>query len=249
MRLRRGGFAVPMACMSLRFVPLLMAALFFPGWWAWAHTVPGMTVEAEFGPRREGVILVNVDPRLFLATPPTSMPPLPAAWWLEQDDGERRATTEQAIAFVNDTLTIEVGSGVMKGEWKIHAVDSATITALAPASAEVHLLAEHRGPLPPNGGDFRVRVAPGTPVPVLLLVALEGAADRKPQLVLAGESSRGFPLPEIPVAEELRQPQDGSGKADSQRYAPTVVAALGGLMLLCWWWWHLRKRGGQERQP
>ena len=59
---------------------------------AHAHVVPNMTVEAEFNSAGGYTLRINVDPRTFLAADPTSLPPVPASWYLEQ-------TPEQAAAW------------------------------------------------------------------------------------------------------------------------------------------------------
>ncbi len=187
-----------------------------------AHTVPGITVEVEFTPGGEASILVNLDPRLILEAPPSTIPPLPAAWWLDQQPAEQEATRRKASAFIAGHLQFFRGEAKIEPLWKIEPVDGATLMVFAPTSAEVHLIARHRALLPSIEGSFGLRLARHCLVPVLLIQAMEGATDRQPQLVLPGETSRPFPLPASagagktqsapPVAPE---PQPAPGRMSS----------------------------------
>ncbi|WP_113959908.1 hypothetical protein [Roseimicrobium gellanilyticum] len=160
-----------------------------------AHTVPSMVAEAEFNPEREVTLLVNLDPRLFLTDQPTAMPPIPASWWFQQSEAEQAETLKKAAAYVDTQLQFRIGGSDFRGIWKAQPVDSATVAPLTPSSAEVHLLVEHKGPLPEIAGDFKMTVARTCAVATLLMNAMAGAEQRQPQLVFPGESSRGFALP------------------------------------------------------
>ncbi len=156
-------------------------------------------VEAEFTNARESTIRVNIDPRLFLAEQPTSLPPVAAAWYLDQDADARLKTAEQARAYLAKVLVFKVGDVEMKMDWKFTAIDSATNLPLSSASAEVHLLAEASAPLPAVKGDFIVFLNKDSTVSMILLNSREGIKERRPDVRFPGESSRGYPLPEIPV--------------------------------------------------
>jgi hypothetical protein len=184
----------------LRAVPVFCLALFLLAVRAEAHTVPSMVVEAEFTPEREVVLLVNLDPRLFLSDQPTSLPPVPASWWYQKNDAEREEALARAAAYVDAQLQFRVGGSDFRGTWKVQPVDSTTVAPLAPASGEVHLLAEHRGPLPEIAGEFKLTVARTCGVATLLMNAMAGAEQRQPQAVFPGESSRGFALPPLAAA-------------------------------------------------
>lgn len=183
----------------LRAVPVFCLALFLLAVRAEAHTVPSMVVEAEFTPDREVALLVNLDPRLFLSEQPASLPPVPASWWYQQSETERTETLAKAAAYLDAQLTFRVGGNDFRGTWRVQPVDSTTVAPLAPASGEVHLLAEHRGPLPEVAGDFKLMVARTCGVATLLMNAMAGVEQRQPQLVFPGESSRGFALPPLAV--------------------------------------------------
>lgn len=176
-----------------------------------AHTVPIMVVEAEFSASRELVLKVNLDPRLFLSPLPTSLPPVPASWWFEQDEAGKAKTMQAAGDYVQKNLTLRVGSAVVSGTWKVQPVDSASAFPLGQASTEVHLLAEHRGPLPDATGDFKVSVSKECAVAVILLCSNVGDAERNPQSLFPGETSRGFPLPPPAQAASASAPSATSG--------------------------------------
>lgn len=159
------------------------------------HTVPTITVEAGFGQTREISLTVNLDPRLFLTKQPTSVPPVAASWWLDQDDKARAGNLAAASAYLAKILHFQVGETNFSPSWKITAVDSVSVFPLSAESAEVHLLFEHHGPLPDVPGDFRVTLDDSAPVGLILLNSLDGKAERHPQVIFPGESSRGFKLP------------------------------------------------------
>lgn len=163
---------------------------------AGAHTVPTITVEAEFSAAREITLRVNLDPRLFLSAQPTSLPPVPASWWLEQNPEAQTRSVSDALALLGRTVRFQIGDTPLAGNWKVTAIDSASAFPLGPNSAETHLLAEHRGPLPDVPGDFTVALDSRAPVGLILLNSVEGKAERRPQAIFPGETSRGFKVPE-----------------------------------------------------
>jgi hypothetical protein len=165
-----------------------------------AHTVPVVVIEAEFSSTREAVIKVNLDPRLFLSKQPTAVPPVPASWWFEQDEAGKQKTRSAAAAYVERTFAFNVGATALKAGWKVEAIDSASAFPLGEASTEAHLLVEHHGPLPPNAGDFKLAVGKDCAVAVILLCSNIGDAERRPQSLFPGETSRAFPLPSPPEA-------------------------------------------------
>lgn len=163
-----------------------------------AHTVPVVVIEAEFSATREAVIKVNLDPRLFLSAQPTAVPPVPASWWFEQDEAAKQKTRSDAAGYVERTFGFSLGATPLKGEWKVEPIDSASAFPLGEASTEAHLLVEHRGPLPLGPGDFKVAVGKDCAVAVILLCSNTGDAERRPQSLFPGETSRAFPTPQLP---------------------------------------------------
>jgi hypothetical protein len=230
-----GGVDSSVLRSMLRAVFLLCFALLVLGQKAGAHQVPSMVIEAEFSPERHVTLLVNLDPRLFLTDQPTAMPPIPASWWFQQSAAEQAETLKKTAAYVDVQLQFRLGGSDLKGAWKVQPVDSAAVTPLTPSSAEVHLLAEYRGPLPEVPGDFKMKVSPTCAVPTLLMNAMAGVEQRQPQAVFPGESSRGFALPPLGVnatetqgapASSASAPQDNKKPADSKAglAAPSLSA-------------------------
>lgn len=160
-----------------------------------AHTVPTFVVEAEFDAQRTATFRVHLDPRLFLAAQPTSLPPVPASWWFDQDENARRETLRKANDTIARFLTFKVGDSRLHPDWKTSPIDGASVFPLEAPSAEVHLLAEYRGPLPDSEGPFTLQMSQDCPVSLIMVSSLEGTDDRKPQSLFAGETSVGFPLP------------------------------------------------------
>ena len=160
-----------------------------------AHNVPTIVVEAEFTQKREAAIHVKLDPRLFLSSRPTDFPPVPASWWTGMKEGEQNEARAKADDYLRRVLTFRVGEAKISGPWKFLAVDSALNVPINTNSAEVDLMAEFQGPLPDVAGDFKIEVAPDCAVGIILLNSIEGKADRHPQSLFPGESSRGFKLP------------------------------------------------------
>ena len=175
----------------LRHLLLLMFAL--SG--AYGHTVPTLVLETEFTADRSVSVSVNVDPRLFLSDKPTTLPPVPASWYLEQSTEARSKTDLQAAQYLAKALILSVGESIMNASWKFTAIDSATSTPLAAQSAEVHLLAQWKGKLPATAGDFKVALDKACTVSLIVLNGTEGVKDRRPQVIFPGETSRGYVVP------------------------------------------------------
>lgn len=161
-----------------------------------AHTVPTITVEAEFSSSREMALRVNLDPRLFLSAQPTSLPPVPASWWFEQNEEARAASLAAARAYIEKSIRIQAGDSSLMCGWELSAVDSVSAFPLGPGSAETHFLASHRGSLPDGAEVFKVTLDERAAVGLILLNSTEGRPERYPQAIFPGESSRGFKLPE-----------------------------------------------------
>lgn len=199
-----------------------------------AHTVPVIVIEAEFTATREAVVKVNLDPRLFLHPVPTSVPAVPASWWFSQDDAAKEKTKQQAVEYVTRTLAFNVGTTALEGEWKVQPIDSVSAFPIAETSTEVHLLAECHRALPSVPGDFKVTIDKKCAVAVILLNSNAGDAERRPQSLFPGETSRGFPLPVLP--QPSPSPAAPASKNWLSRNLPaigicTLVAALLGFVL------------------
>lgn len=196
-----------------------------------AHTIPTLVVETEFTAQRTATFKVNLDPRLFLADQPTTLPPVPASWWFDQDEKAQVESRTKAGNYINHTLAFKVGDTLINGAWKTSPIDSASAFPLEAGSAEVHLLAEYTGPLPDSEGPFTLQVSQDCPVGLILVNSLEGLDQRKPQSLFAGETSAGFALPALAQPAARRLP-----------YLWLIIPALPLLLLIL----RLRKRSGHS---
>ena len=202
----------------MRLLCLILAAM-LPALTAVGHTVPTLVLESEFTSGRQCTLSVNVDPRLFLSEQPTSLPPVAASWFLEQDETSKKKTAEQASGYLINSLHLTVGETDLKPEWKITAIDSANATPLATTSAEVHLLAQWTGPIPAVPGDFKAALDQKCAVSLIVLNGTEGHKDRRPQVIFPGETSRGYALPELAKVEAAASPMPAA-----KQNAAAVVA-------------------------
>lgn len=217
----------------------LIFAAMLPAFTALGHTVPTLVLESEFTSQRGCTLSVNVDPRLFLSEQPTSLPPVAASWFIEQDDTSKKKTAEQTSDYLTRSLHLTIGDSGLKPEWKITAIDSANATPLTTTSAEVHLLAHWTGPLPAVPGDFRAALDQKCAVSLIVLNGTEGHKDRRPQVIFPGETSRGYALPELakveaaPAPMPTRKPnaagiisKEASGHAPAREHVPYDHLAL-----------------------
>lgn len=169
-----------------------------------AHQVPNMTVEASFAADGAYEVKVNLDPRVFLSDNPASLPPVPASWYLDQSEDQRRGTFRQATAYVGRTLRFLLGGTALKEpaiDWL--AMDGATNVAVTADTAETHLLGTLRGSVHEGADRFTLEYAREGQVSLILLTTTPGMTEPKVQVLFAGESSR-------PVAIPAGQPRPAS---------------------------------------
>lgn len=160
-----------------------------------AHPIPTLVVEADFSPDRTVELRVNMDPRLFLAAIPSTLPPVPGSWWLDQDEASRAKTADLARDLLARTLHLQTGQEALESQWEIVAIESNLATPLTSAVAEVHLLARAKTPLAPESLEFTVTLARDAAVPLILVNRVTPDGQPQPQSIYPGESSRAFPLP------------------------------------------------------
>ncbi len=160
-----------------------------------AHVVPNMTVEAEFNSAGGYKLSINVDPRTFLATDPTSLPPVPASWYQEQTPEQVAATHEKAQQYLASSLGLLFnGQKNTLPACKIRAMDGADNTPLKADTQEVHLLATVGGQVPANAATFQIDFAKDANTSLILLQSQAGKTELRPQVVFPGETSRPFQL-------------------------------------------------------
>lgn len=192
---------------------------------AQAHVVPNMTVEADFAPGGAYTLRINVDPRTFLATDPTTLPPVPGSWYREQTPEQVAATHEKAQQYLRGAVGLIFNDEKMPlPGCQIQAMDGADNTPLKPETEEVHLLATVEGRLPKGANTFRVDFAKDANTSMILLLSQQGRAEPRPQVVFPGEVSRPF---ELKVAAAAAPPKPSPAPS-----AATESAAGGKIFLV-----------------
>jgi hypothetical protein len=89
--------------MHRRQTLLLFASLALPPL-THAHQVPSLTIEANFTPEGQLTLSINLDPRLFLAEDPTTLPPIAAPWFRDQSPEAKTQTLADAQTEKYDAL-------------------------------------------------------------------------------------------------------------------------------------------------
>ncbi len=189
-----------------RFFSRRISVVVFLTFWAVAsivraHVVPNMTVEVEFDSAGGYTLRINVDPRTFLASDPTSLPPVPASWYLEQTPEQVAATHEKAQQYLASSLGLLFNKQKTPlPACKIQAMDGADNTPLKADTQEVHLLATASGQLPANSTTFQVDFAKDANTSLILLHSMAGKTELRPQVIFPGETSRPFQLHVVAAA-------------------------------------------------
>lgn len=166
-----------------------------------AHVVPNMTIEAEFDSAGGYTLRINVDPRTFLAADPTSLPPVPSSWYLEQTPEQVAATHEKAQQYLTRSLGLLFdGKKASLPACKIQAMDGADNTPLTADTQEVHLLGTASGQLPAISATFQIDFAKEANTSLILLHSQAGKTELRPQVVFPGETSRPFQLQRVAAA-------------------------------------------------
>lgn len=174
---------------SLRYflLTLILAAS------AQAHQVPNMTIEADFDLLGHFEMKVNVDPRVILSDQPTSLPPVVAAWYLEQTPDQVKATFEKAAAYLSANLKLQFGSVVLPlPEVTWQALDGTTNLPLTVETTEVHLLATIKSAVPAEQGTFALGFGETAQVSLILLLKNPSQTEPKVLVLFPGEMSRPF---------------------------------------------------------
>ena len=212
-----------------------MAALMFflaAGGMAEAHQVPSLTVEALFSADRGYTMRINLDPRLFISDQPSSLPPVPVAWYREQTPDELAATRAKAAAYLRKALSIQFGDAMRPLEnCEFQPMDGATNLPLSADTQEVHLLAEAKGTVPEAAKSYSLTLSHDANVSMILMNSFEGTLERRPSVVFPGETSRPFVLafPAKPatsaVAPVIERPESAAESAPRSRATPVAGGA------------------------
>jgi hypothetical protein len=214
-----------------------------------AHQIPSLTVEALFSKDRSYLIRINVDPRLFLSSQPSSLPPVPIEWFMDQSEPQKNDTFKAAEAYLQKALKLKFGSSLVPlPPSEFRPMDGATNQPLAESTKEVHLLAEAKGIAPEDAGTFEAVLTQEAGVSMILLSSFEGEMEKRPNVVFPGESSRSFrlpfvveapPKPKVLPAEKLAKTEHGL------RGFPVLAIGSGVLLLVLLFSWLRARRRSQ----
>ena len=161
-----------------------------------AHAVPTLVVDAEFSAEGRYQVRVNLDPRVFLSSQPTSLPPFPTSWWFEKNEDVLKKTRQQVIEYLNTQLILHFGDTALTQQWSIAAVEGLSSQPLKQSGLETHLEARSEGAIPSTAKNFQLEVKKTCSIAVVLLNGLAGEKEKRPQALYPGENSRRFVLPE-----------------------------------------------------
>lgn len=211
-------------------VALFLAAL---SGTAAAHVVPSMTVEAAFSRDRTCTLIINVDPRTFLAAEPTTLPPVPAAWYREQTPEQLTATHVRAQEFLSRSLGVLFdGKRAELPSCRIEPINGEDNTPLTDETKEVHLLASAELSVPDAAAGFQIDFDKSANTS-LILVHTQDGKDLRPQVLFPGETSRSFSLqPAPPAGPPAIQPPPGTPA--SRVFLVIAISAAVILLLTSW---------------
>lgn len=156
-----------------------------------AHTVPNLTVEAHFASDGAYSLVINIDPRTFMAADPTAFPPVPASWYLDQTREQTAATHQKAREYLGRCLGLTFsGSKTPLPECQFQAINGADNTPVDASTQEVHLLATARGRVPKNASVLQIDYAKEATTPLILLSSHEGRPAPRAQVAFPGEGKQ-----------------------------------------------------------
>ncbi|MBK8038429.1 MAG: hypothetical protein IPK22_15045 [Verrucomicrobiaceae bacterium] len=171
----------------------LIFALFTLSGLLHAHNVPSMTIESRFKENGNFDLTINFDPRACLAADPRTLPPVAGSWFSDQSPEQAAATLEKARDYLRQSVgLIFNGRPIPLPELTLQPIDGADNTPLKPDTQELHLLAKCAAPVPDGATEFQITFAKTAAIDLILLNALEGTTERRPQVLFPGETSRPF---------------------------------------------------------
>lgn len=191
---------------SFRLICLpVLGLLLALGGTARAHQVPTMQIEAEFKLDQSYSLRINLDPRVFLSEQPSSLPPVPAAWYRDQTPAQIAETEKAAREYLRKNVELQFGvEKVPLPDFTFVAMDGAKNEPITAETEEVHLLASAQSAVTVNGRNFSINLGRDAKVSLILLNTMEGQSERKPRVIFPGESSEPFPLTGMHSKEALK---------------------------------------------
>lgn len=196
-----------------------------------AHNVPSMTIESRFTAAGNFDLTINFDPRAFLAADPRSLPPVDGAWFSDQSPEQAAATLEKARDYLRQSLGLLFnGKPFPMPELTLQPIDGSDNTPLKADTQELHLLAKCTAPVPEGATEFQVSFAKNAAIDLILLNGLENAAERKPQVLFPGETSRTFVFRSTPPA-----PVSATPPAPQGSWLSTLALVIAGTTVFIGW--------------
>ncbi|MCB1279203.1 hypothetical protein [Prosthecobacter sp.] len=204
-----------------------------------------MTLEADFSAGGTYSLRINVDPRIFLATDPTTLPPVPASWYREQTPEQIAATHQKAQEYLSGALVVLFeGKKDVLPACEIQPIDGSDNTPLKADTLEVHLLAVAKGEVPAGATTFQIDFAHDANTSLILLHTQGGNSDLRPQVIFPGETSRAFHLKAAapPVTASPASPQAApsakqspSPASDANRLYLIVAVSITAILVIVGW--------------
>jgi len=198
-----------------------------------AHQVPNMTIEATFESAGTFELKVNLDPRVFLSSIPTSLPPVEAEWYLNQTPEQVQATYLQATGHLKKHVEARFGGvAASLAEMSWQAMDGATNLPVTQDTTETHLLGTMRGMVPAGQREFVLSFARAAQVSLILLLKTPEMTEPKVQVLFPGESSRAIQVPTLAEVKAAPTPPPASPSQWPIWLGAGLVAALVAVWLL-----------------
>ena len=193
----------------MKLLPLSLSAVLLLLWSAMlqAHTVPALNLETEVKDGGKSIrFLLNVDPRLFMSTTPTQVPPVTAQWYRDLSPEAKAGAEKAAADFIAKSLTLSADAAELRPTWAFVPIDGADNTPMSDKTTELHLLAEATLPLPEGSKAFLLRLSQQCPAALTMLAVVDGKPSRRPQVLFPGEESRPVTWAEAPAPARAPAP-------------------------------------------
>ncbi len=195
-----------------------------------AHAVPSTEIVASFKNDRSYTLTINLDPRSFLATDPTTLPPVPGSWYRDQSKEQITATHAKAREYLAQVLSFSFsGTKAELVATDLVAIDGNDNTPFKADTPEIHLLATLRGTLPVAASDFLIAYDKAATTSLILLIEHEGETERRPQVIFPGETSRAIKL----VTHVAPPPPPAQPK--SNNFLLIMVLSIAVILLVIGW--------------
>lgn len=209
----------------MHFLRCLILSLIFCVF-AKAHQVPNMTIESTFEASGDFELKINLDPRVFLSSIPTSLPPVAAEWFLQQSPEQVEVTFKTALQHIQKHLVMSFSGEVLSlAGMTFEAMDGATNKPVTVETTETHLLGRFRGSVSAGKNEFVLSFAREAQVSLILLMKTHEMAEPRVQVLFPGETSRPLKIAAASPAPTIT-PQREAGWLGWLAWSTVLVAAV-----------------------